>query len=290
MDRQLILRLDGTIAPDNKISLRTISHTLPHLQRAIDKLVLFEQHGEIKKHAVLANIHYKLADLYLDDFEEGSLKIPLIGKLLDGVGPRLNQFLSEPYQQAANDLEEATRPLLDQLEIARNNVIQDNTEKVTQGDLIQRGADLDRYYAQAAVLKDINTMLSPLRAKTSIDDTITLTNNTPGKTSSYKFDHHNSKTFGKIVTKKRLSKPAIYTGKLEGLRNTGTKTFPYTGNFISDETNKEMKLLVASEIDALSLNKYNITKRSISFWACPLAVYEAFDQFCGDIVFVSFIE
>lgn len=43
MNRELILRIDGTLVPDNKISLQTISHTLPHLQRAIDKIVLYEK-------------------------------------------------------------------------------------------------------------------------------------------------------------------------------------------------------------------------------------------------------
>lgn len=200
MQRQLIVRLSGSIAPNNRVSLRTISHTLPHLQRAIDKLVLFEEHGEIRKHATLPGTHYHLADLYLDDFEEGSLKIPLIGSLLGGVGSRLNQFLSEPYQEAAKDVQDHSRSLLEQLETAHNNIFYDNVEKVTQKDLIERGAELERFYAQAAVLKDINAMLSPLRAKSSKNDTITLTNNTPGKTASYEFNHNNSKSFGKIVT------------------------------------------------------------------------------------------
>lgn len=290
MQRQLILRLNGSLAPNNKVSLRTISHTLPHLQRAIDKLVLFEKYGEIRKHATLPNTHYSLADLYLDNFEEGSLKIPLIGNLLDGVGSRFNQFLSEPYQQAALEVENHTRPLLEQLQVVHNNINLGNAAKTTQKDLITKGAELERYYAQAAFLKDLNTMLSPLRAKSSIEDTITITNNTPGKTASYEFNQNNSKCFGKIVTQKRLSQPIIYTGTLEGMKNTGNNMFPYTGDFVSNETGKEMKLLVPSEDGALALNKYNLNKQSISIWACPLAVYESFDQFCGDIVFVAFYE
>ena len=174
VERELILRINGTLAPNNRVSLRTISHTLPHLQRAIDKLVLFEKYGEIKKHATLPGTHYHLADLYLDDFEEGSLKIPLLGNLLDGVGSRFNQFLSEPFQEAAKEIRENSRSLLDQLNTAHNNIFHENVEKITQKDLIARGDELERYYAQAAVLKDINTMLSPLRAKSSKEDTITV--------------------------------------------------------------------------------------------------------------------
>jgi len=285
----MIIRLNGTIAPDNRVSIRTISHTLPHLQRAIDKLVLFEKFGEIKKHSALPNMHYVSADLYLDNFEEGSLKIPLLGELMSGVGTRLNQFLSEPYQKAMQDVQTSTRPILEQLEIVKNNINQENVIKVTQKDLIAQGKKLDRYYAQTAFLKDINTMLSPLRAKSAENDTITLTNNTTQKTADYEFNSINSKSFGKIVRERRLSDPVIYTGKLEGLKNVASSMFPCVGNFISDETNKEMKLLISTVEGAQFLNKYNISNQSISIWACPLAIYESFDQLCGDIVFVSFI-
>ena len=290
MKRELILRIQGTLAPNNKISLRTISHTLPHLQRAIDKIVLYEEFGEIKKHSALPSSHYEKADLFLDPFEEGSIKIPLIGDLLEGVGVRFNQFLTEPYQRAVQDIQEHSTPLIEQLENVRNNIEYENVEIITQRDLINRRNELERSYAQTAVLKDLNTLLSPLRAKSSADDTISITNNADGKTATYEFNHQNSKSFGKIVTQKRLSNPIIYSGTLEGLKKTGNISFPYAGNFISHETNDEMKLLVASEGNALLLNKYNLSKQIITIWVCPVAIYEAFDQFRGDIVFVSFAE
>lgn len=290
MQKELILRINGTLAPNNMISLRTVSHTLPHLQRAIDKIVLYEEFGQIKKYSVLPSTHYQKADLYLDPFEEGSVKIPLIGELLEGVGQRLNQFLAEPYQQAVEDIQDFSSPLSDQLINAKNNVDHDNVEKITQKDLMQRSQELERSYAQAAVLKDINTLLSPLRAKSSVNDTISLINNTHGNTATFDFTHNNSKSFGKIVTQRRLAQPVIYSGILEGLKNTGSKTFPFTGDFVSEATENEMKLLISNAEDALLLNKYNLSKKVISIWACPLAIYESFDQLRGDIAFVSFVE
>lgn len=290
MNRELILRIDGTLAPDNKISLRTISHTLPHLQRAIDKIVLYEKYGDLKKRSALPSTLYESADLFLDPFEQGSVKIPLIGNLLDGVSSRLNQFLREPYERAAQDLEYEYGSLAGQLENVRGNIQRDNIENITQEDLIAGADRLERSYAQAAVLKDLNTMLSPLRAKSSIEDTIELINNSPGNTANYSFSHETAKSFGKIVTQKRLAKPVKYVGILEGLKRTGGNTFPCVGTFISSLTGQEMNLLFTSESDAIILNKFNLSKVQFSIWACPLAVYESFDQLRGDVVFASFIE
>lgn len=290
MRREIILKIDGTLAPDHRISLRTISHTLPHLQRAIDKIVLYEKYGEIKKHSALPSSLYSSADLFLDNFEEGSIKIPLIGNLLEGVGARLNQFLKEPYENAAQDFELITRPLPEQLEIVRSNIQKKNTNYITQKDLIDGAERLERSFTQAAVLKDLNNMLAPLRASSSIDDTMEIINNSSGQTATYTFSHDDAKSFGKVVTRKRLAKPVVYSGKLEGLKKTKNKNFPCVGNFISTQTNQEMNLLFASEEDAIVLNKFNLSNLTFSIWACPLAVYESFDQIRGDIVFTSFIE
>lgn len=290
MNREIILRIDGTLAPENKISLRTISHTLPHFQRAIDKIVLFEKYGEIKKHSVLPSSLYECADLFLDPFEEGSVKIPLVGDLLEGVGSRLNQFLREPYERAAQELDEGQRPLAEQIENVKGNIQRDNIDYITQEHLIAGADRLERSYAQAAVLKDLNNLLAPLRAKSSSDDTMEIINNSAGNTANYSFSHRTAKSFGKIVTQKRLAKPVRYIGILEGLKRTRSKTFPCVGNFISDHTGDEMNLLFTSEADAIVLSDFNLRKTKFSIWACPLAVYESFDQIRGDIVFASFIE
>lgn len=290
MNRELILRISGTLAPENKISLRTVSHTLPHLQRAIDKIVLYEKYGDLKKRSALPSSLYDSADLFLEPFEEGSVKIPLIGDLLGGVGARLNQFLREPYEKAAQDLEYEYGSLADQLEIVRGNIQKDNIDNITQEDLIAGAERLERSYAQTAVLKDLNTMLSPLRAKSSIDDSIELVNNSLGNTANYSFSHESAKSFSKIITQKRLANPVKYIGTLEGLKRAGGNTYPCVGTFVSSLTGQEMNLLFASETDAIVLNKFNLSKIKFSIWACPLAVYESFDQLRGDVVFASFIE
>ena len=74
----------------------------------------------------------------------------------------------------------------------------------------------------------------------------------------------------------------------EGLKKAGSKSLPYTGDFTGDSTGKEHKLLIASDVHALRLNKHNLNNQSFSIWACPLAIYDSFDIYSGDIVFVAF--
>lgn len=288
MATQLVIAFNGVMGDGNRISLRTISHTLPHLQRAIDKLVIYERQGVIGKGATLHQAHYDFADLYLERIEAGSVILPLVGNLLTGVTLRFNAFLSEPYREAENSLNQKLATFDDRVDTTRSQIASGILVPLLHEEMIETQKVANRDYAQSAFLNDINNMISPLRSSLCSQDTITIKNVDPACSSIYVFNQDKSKAFAKVVKEQRLAHPVSYTGRLEGLVNRGTSTFPYAGKFICSTTGKEMKLLVASEQDALALNKYNIGKAKLNIIACPLAVYGAFDPLSGDIVFINF--
>src|SRR5690554_455622 len=131
MERQIILTFDGSIIKNNTISIRALAYTLPHFQRAIDKTVTFTQTGQLVKFSTLKSKDYSLADLYLGEFEEGSLRIPLIGDLLGGVGDKIGNFLKEPYEKACAKTEMPTTSLNQQIEEKKSRLSSGAIDEIT---------------------------------------------------------------------------------------------------------------------------------------------------------------
>lgn len=288
MSPQLIIRFDGYMSEGNRISVRTLAHTLPYLQRAVDKLVIYERQGVVGKGATLHQANYSFADLYLEEVQEGSVILPLVGNWLNGVASRFNSFLNEPYLEAENSLNSKFSGFDDRVETTRGLINAGAIEPISHDELVKMQEVAARDYAQAAFLGDINNMLSPLRSGLCSGDTITIRNVDPVNTAVYTFDQARSKAFAKVVREQRLSHPVKYRGRLEGLVNRGGTNFPYVGKFMCHTTDKERKLLVASEADAHELNKHNLGGKEILIVACPLSVYGAFDPLAGDLVFIGF--
>lgn len=288
MPPQLVIKFDGYMSEGNRISLRTLSHTLPYLQRAIDKIVIHERQGIVGKGATLHQANYPYADLYLEQVEPGSIILPLLGNLLDGVTARFNAFMAEPYREAENSLNSKFSGFDARVDMTRSLISTGALVPISHAQLIERQDLVARDYAQAAFLNDINKMLAPLRSSLCSGDTITITNADPKNSAKYFFDQPRSKAFAKVVSDQRLSDPVKYRGRLDGLVNRGGSAFPFVGKFMCHTTRKERKLLIASEADAHVLNKHNLGSSEILIVACPLSVYGAFDPLAGDLVFIGF--
>lgn len=288
MPPQLIVTFNGHMSEGNRISIRTLSHTLPHLQRAIDKIVIYERQGVVGKGATLKQENYGFADLYLEQIHEGSIVLPLVGNWLSGVAGRFNSFIKEPYQEAENSLSNKFSGFDDRVEMTRRLIVSGSLSPISHEELIGEQDVVARDYAQAAFLTDMNNMLSPLRSSLCSKDIITISNVDPRNRATYYFDQSKSKAFSNVVKEQRLSHPVKYRGRLEGLVNRGGSSFPFVGKFMCHTTDRERKLLVASEADAHELNKHNLGGSEIFVVACPLTVYGAFDPLAGDLVFIGF--
>lgn len=289
MASQIILRFTGAFAPENRISARTLAHTLLYLQRSIDKVVIYEKYGSLRKYSQLPNDEYALADLIVLPFEQGSIKIPLLNNAIKNLGGRLRGFLEEPYQQAAAEISETDSSLLGQVAAAYNRSQKRNPDKYNHQYLIDHPEVSENEYAQYAVVNDINHLLSPLRSSAITEaETISMHIKDKERSGSYEFDKNISTHFNRIIKSRKLGPEVVYLGKLAGLEKTRRGGFPYAGKFVSDDTGKEMRLWVSNETDALALNPYNLSSESFAFWGSPISQFGTFDPIRGDIVFLSF--
>ncbi len=286
---QIILTFDGTLAPQNSVSLRTLSYTIPHFQRAIDKTVYFSQLGEIRKFTSLPADLHGLADLYIDHLEAGSLRIPFISDLLAGVPKLYADFMSQPYEQSTFETIIPSNALAADLENRKLNVQLDNVESVTQEELIAAEGDRKVAYAQAAVLKDMSQALSV--ARTTPGAIISVGVNADDGFHDFEFDQQRASRFGRIVGTQRLAEPAMYVGRITGLeRQRASGRFQFAAKFLSRTTGQESKLLVDDYDDALRIHPHNLSNRDIVIWASPVSLLGSFDPVRGDIVFVDFAD
>lgn len=291
MSQKIVIILKGSLAPNNKVTARTLHHTLAPLQRAIDKTVLYQSNGSLRKYSTLPAEWYPRADFIVEPFEEGSIKVPLLNEAFEGIVETINHFIKAPYEEASLDQKIPPSNLLDQVDNMRSNIQYDNVERITHQDLIHDKKARERSYAQVSILGEFNTMISPLRSKSRADDDrIILQAEYNNFTLPYEFDALRSYNFGKLTTQKTLGRPTIYIGKLQGLVSSNNPKFPHVGDFCSDETGKVMKLHVPEGIRVRKLNSHNLDDQSFAIWAAPISVYGAFDEVRGDIVFLSFVE
>lgn len=285
---QITLTFDGTLAPNHSVSLRTLAYTLPHIQRSIDKIVYFEQKGEIRKFTALPKELQGHADIYLSELEEGSLRIPFISDLVAKVPELFNEFMAEPYEKSAREVVSHSKILQSDLEACKGLVFHGSAERLTQEDLIAVEGGRKLAYARTAMLKDINQALAIVR--TTPGALLKIDVDSRKGYGSYVFDEARATRFSKVVATKRLDRPAVYIGRITGLEQQGaTSAFKYAAKFLSRVTGQENKLMIQDLEDAIKLHAHNLSSEDVAIWAAPISVHETFDPVRGDLIFIDIL-
>ena len=283
---QITLTYDGTLSPQNGVSLRTISYTAPHIQRAVDKSVYFLHYKELRKFATLPTALHSEADLYIYALEKGSLKFPFLSDLAKGVPELFNSFMAQPYEQAAHEVIIPGSIIRTDLETNKIHAAMGNLDHVTQEQLIENEVERKRAFAQAAVMKDMSLALGVVR--TTEGAMLNLSVDSERGTRDYEFNQLNAARFAKLATTKRLEDAVVYTGRITGLEKTkGNSSFSYSAKFLSRVTNTESKILILDYDDALKLHPHNLIDKDIVIWGAPISTYNSFDPIRGDFVFVD---
>lgn len=290
MSNKIILKFSGDLAPNDQITARTLSHSLQSLQRAVDKIVIYETRESLKKFDSLSSNQYSEADFIVQQFEPGCIQIPLLNETAGYIASRLRGILNQPYDLAASQQEQLFPQIENQFSSAYNRAFYADPEANTQNNLIQN-PNVEREYSNVAILKDINQLISPMRSsKTNEEDSISLRVSDNSLTKDYLFNKIISQRFNSIVTSKKLGPETVYRGHLTGLETTKFNEFPFSGKFISKTTGFEMKLLIHTEATALALSSFNLSSTELMFWGAPMTTYGAFDEVRGDIVFLEFLK
>lgn len=283
----IALHFEGAFVKGDSVTARTLGHSLSSIQRIVDKAVMYEKRGELKKHDALPNIWYPEADLVVQPFEKGCIKIPLVGIKPTGVISRLRGVIYEPYMTAISDQPIEKKALVSGFDSAYNRAYHESKIR-SHENVIANAAERTQRYFSEAVFRDVDNLISPLRSKGMTDeDRISIELVGDGDPSDYEFDKYSSKRFHQIVSAQQLGPLVQYEGRLTTFGETKRSDFPYAGKFYSKASKQEHKLLVTRDEHADILRPFNAKKgKELRFIGSPVTAWGAFDDKKGDLVFI----
>lgn len=283
----IALHFDGAFVKGDTVTARTLGHSLSSIQRMVDKALMYEKRGELKKHDALPSVWYPEADLVVKPFEKGCVKIPLVGIRQSGVISRLRGVLNDPFNEAISDQPIEKKPLVSGFDHAYNRAHYGRGIR-SHEKIIADSAERTLRYFSEAVFRDFDNLVSPLRSKGISDsERISVELVEDGVSKDYEFDKYSSKRFHQIVSAKQLGPLVRYEGRLTAFGETKRNDFPYTGKFYSSASKQEHKLLIARDEAADVLRPYNAKKgKELHFVGSPITAWGAFDDKKGDVVFL----
>ncbi|MFZ5844837.1 MAG: hypothetical protein ACOY3E_18290 [Pseudomonadota bacterium] len=283
----LLLHFDGQLAKDNRVSMRTLGKSIIHLQNAYDRAFIEQHYGELWKHARMKSADYQKVELLYDQIEIGSFRITFknLDELIELLTRRIRGAVQEAFEADFEEGDYNLSQLKDQA-IRRKEQIQNGAvfpvaydESTILGDNA-----VVRRYGDRAIVREINQALATVRSKSSGDSTIGFEFGVPNSTMEFHFDREAAVKFNKVVSRRTLGEPIIYTGRIEGLSKRNLK-----GEVTLNVTGKTCNLWFADET---ALNKVipgfegNL---DIIFYGSPILEYGAFDPEAGDVFFVDIL-
>lgn len=289
--QKILLHYTGSFEKSDTLTARTVGHGLSFMQRIVDKAVMLNKRGIIKKGDSLPAVWYEEADLEVKKFTKGCVTIPLIGPKSPGVVSRLRGILDEPYKVAVSDVDIENTNLLDHFDEAFNRAVK-NIDINTHEQVIDNIQETSTQYFRESIYKDFDNIISPLRsAKAEESDEISIELSDKNSVKEFDFTKNTSKRFHKIVSQQKLGPVIKLEGRLTGLNEGKSKSYPYKGTFLSDASENEHKLVISTDQGADELRMFTARKKvKVTIFACPITAWGAFDVFKGDLIFIKVAE
>lgn len=284
----IALHFDGDFVRGESVTVRTLAHALLSIQRMVDKALIFEKRGVLKKHDALPNSLYSEADMVVGKFEKGCVKVPLLGLKNESVVSMLKGVFHDPYHQSISNLEIERHPLVRGYQGALNRAYY-GSRFATHHEIIDNFEERALRYFSEAVFRDFDNLISPLRSRSiSVDGRISLELFDRMGVVEYDFDKSSSLRFHKIISAKQFGPLVEYEGRLTAFGESKRSDFPYVGKFYSFASKQEHKILVGLDEHADALRPYNAKKgKKLSFIGSPVEAWGAFDDKKGDIVLLK---
>lgn len=283
----IIIHFDGEFAQNHQVSVRTLSKSISSLQNAIDRAHLDIKHRGIWKNARIKKEDYEIADFLVQLPEEGGFKLTSLSKSIENgrkIIDRLTSAIMPAYDLSMEQgLSEADK-IAETISVRKQQIDTKILIPQAYGD-VSRNPDsyMVRPFGDRSIAKEIDQMLSPLRATQSGESTIELVMSNDKKESTFEFNKTVSHSFHQIVAKRLYGKPIIYRVTMVSGDNKNL-----TGKVRNIQSKKESHIFFESYEDFLKMAPYLSKKdEEIQLIGCPIVEYGAFDIKAGDIFFLD---
>jgi len=281
---KLEVHFGGHIAKNHQVSMRTLGKTLDHLQNAIDRACLEKYHGVLWKYARMPQDLYAEAELLVVSPREGGYILGfLAGKtfskgLLDRVSAAIKGAVEQSKSTGLKKSENIAEALLKRKQQVEMGIF---TPKDLQDIFDKPDKAIVRRYADRAIVREVDQVLSIIRSDYAEDSTIeiSLSDQTSAK---YGFNRTSAQNFHSVITRKQLGEPILYRGRIMSMDRKNL-----SGKFQNAVTDKGSRLRFSNEDSFQEVISFFDKNIIFTFIGCPYIEYGAFDPNAGDIYYVG---
>lgn len=279
------IHFDGDIATNHQVSMRTLAKTLTHLQNSIDRAYLEDRNGKLWKYAKMRQAYHYDVELLVQEPKEGGYVLdfltsnPLTLNIIDRVSSAINSAVNDAKQdglQKALKLEESVRDRIVQVE-------QGILTPRDFNDIIENpDVSVIRRYGDRAISREIDQILTLIRAGSAGDSTFELALTGSKNTQIFEFNKKTATAFHNTVTKKALGEPVIYKAQLSQMDK-----FNKSAKIVNKDSDSVANLFFINKEMLNSVIPFFETDSEFLFYGSPFIEYGAFDPIAGDIYFLG---
>jgi hypothetical protein len=278
------IHFDGDIATNHQVSMRTLGKTLTHLQRSLDRAYLEQKNGSLWKNSRMKAEDYELLEILVEAPKEGGYILdfftgPLIKPVIDRVMKALDDAVEESKnlgEHEAVTIEQSIEQK--QVQIALGLV----TPASIENTLNNPDKNIVRKYADRAIVREFDGILSIIRSQASGDSTFEIILN-GNSSSTFSFTKDSATNFHQAISKRDLGDPILYSSIINSLDRKNL-----SGQIVIT-TGKVSNIYFSNEFEFQKVIKFFEKKEKMKFAGSPYLEYGSYDPVAGDIYFIDLV-
>jgi hypothetical protein len=282
------VHFDGPITVEHKVSIRVLSKTYQHMQRAIDRAFLIETYGDVYKHARLTSDQYPLTEFFADYPREGGIFLDATRQGAGAIIDRIASAIRPVFEQAVDRGLMQHSTLAAQFQARETYVLQMRERTQSFADVLQAPPpDWAGAYSNRSVIKEIDQLAGQITPDRVAESTVDIALMGDRTHLPFRFDAQVAKRFHEIAGYKEYGAPMIINALIRSL-DRGNKYAKPSAKVQNLDTGREVTLLCSRKEDGDSLHPHH-NNRPVKLYVSPFIEALGFDLMGGDLMFIAVV-
>lgn len=280
------VHFDGPITVDHKVTIRVLSKTYEHMQRAIDRAYLIEIHGEVWKHARLTSRQYAETEFLAAYPREGGIFLDAIRDGADRIIDRVAAAVAPFFESAANNSIVRLENIDSQLG-QRSSYVRDIGSDLQTYDQVAANppSQWAPAYSNRSIIKEIDQLVGIITAERVDGSSVDIGLNGSRPYLPLQFTPEIARRFHLLAARRELGPAMLVRARIRSL-DRGNKYTKPSAKIQNLSTDRELVLHLrgAEDIDAL---RPHHDGREVLLQVSPIIEALGFDLKGGDLMFLG---
>lgn len=282
------IHFDGPITINHKVSIRVLSRTYEHMQRAIDRAYLIEQYGQVWKHARLSNDQYKETEFIAEYPRQGGIILDAFKEGADSVVDRIASAINPVFEAASNKAVIQSVSLSQQVSAGKKYVQGVGGRTQSFQEVIDNPPPhWASAYSNKSVIKEIDQLVHQITPQDLAGSTAEITLNGNTAHLPFVFTAQIARRFHKISSNRELGAPLILSARIRSL-DRGNKTTKPSAKIENLHTKRDVVLHLRTIEDFDELHPHH-NGMPVQIYVCPIIEALGFDVNGGDLFYLAVV-